>query len=380
MSMAARRVLIVSSLYPTPSNPGYGIFVKNCEEGLAANGFTSERAVVEATPRGFFHKFALYASFYARAVYKGIFGDYDILYGHFVSHICIPLLIIGLFRRPAVVINIHGSDVLVEGNIRKFIYSFFLFPLVRKVLGRAALVVTPSRQYRGVLERRFGVGRDKIFVSPSGGVDAGLFRPLARAGCRRELGIKEDEFVIGYVSRIEKSKGWRVLVDALALLTAGPSAFPFRALFVGKGSEVGAFREKISELGLEGKVIHIENTTRDRLASFYSASDVFIFPTTKESLGLVGIEAMACGAPVIGSRIEALGEYVVEGVTGMFFNPGDPADLADKIAAFRRPGVSKKREMSEKAMKMAANFDSKAVAEKLAGRLSAIAALKGGNY
>ncbi|OGM01170.1 MAG: hypothetical protein A2008_07395 [Candidatus Wallbacteria bacterium GWC2_49_35] len=369
-----RKVLIVSSLYPTAANPGYGIFVKNCEDGLAENGFVTDHAVIGGSPSGWLHKLFLYAFFYARALYKGLFNDYDILYGHFVSHICLPLYLIALVRKPAMVINIHGSDILVEGGIRRFIYSYFLAPLIKKILRGASLVITPSRQYRKILASKFGVDGAKIFVSPSGGIDAQKFRALDKNECRRKLGLDEKEFVIGYVSRIEKNKGWQVLVEAVSDLKKTGAAGNFKALVVGKGSEVNKFKEKVSALGLEKEIMHIENTVRDELSTFYSASDIFIFPTLKESLGLVGIEAMACGAPVIGSRIEALGEYLIDGVTGFFFDAGSPSDLSEKITLYYKLSVEKKRKLSDNALKMAVSFDSKLTAKKLSEKFSTLQA------
>lgn len=366
------KMLLVSSLYPTTQKPGYGIFVQNCENNLKSNGFEIKRAVITGAPSCFLHKIALYISFYARILYMGFFGRYDIIYGHFVSHICIPLYLVSLAKKVKIVINIHGGDISVEGGLRKLIYRLLLNPFIKKIFAKAALVVAPSRYYKRILMSRYKLENDKIFVSPSGGVDAAKFKPAARLECKDKLAIAEDDFVIGYISRLETNKGWRFFLEAAAALKKSGVIDKLSFLVVGNGSQRAAFDETVRALGLEKEVKHIPNASHEELGCFYGAMDLFIFPTLKESLGLVGIEAMACGLPVIGSRIGALGEYIVEGRNGFFFEAGDAAGLKDKIELYYKLADVKREKMSEAALRTVSYFDSKTVSNKLGAKLSAL--------
>jgi glycosyltransferase involved in cell wall biosynthesis len=366
------KILLVSSLYPDAQKPGYGIFVQNCENNLKSNGFEIERAVIAGTPSGFLHKIALYISFYARILYMGFFGRHDIIYGHFVSHICIPLYLISLIKNVKIVINIHGGDISVEGGLRKLIYRLLLNPFIKKIFAKAALVIAPSRYYKKILTARYKLENDKIFVSPSGGVDAAKFKPLGRRECRNKLAIAEDNFVIGYISRLETNKGWRFFLEAAAALKKSGVINKLSFLAVGGGSQRAGFDETVRALGLEKEIKYIPKASHEELERFYGAMDLFIFPTLKESLGLVGIEAMACGLPVIGSRIGALCEYIIEGKNGFFFKTGDSEELKDKIEYYYKLPDDCREKIFEAALKTASYFDSKAVSNKLSAKLSAL--------
>ena len=92
----------------------------------------------------------------------------------------------------------------------------------------------------------------------------------------------------------------------------------------------------IKTLGLEEKVIHFPLLPQSSLAYVYNAIEAFVFPTKRkgESLGLVGLEAMACGAPVIGSQIGGLKDYIIDGKNGLFFEPKNVEELASQLQAF----------------------------------------------
>ncbi len=366
------KILLVSSLYPTAQKPGYGIFVRNGENGLKENGFEIERAVIADTPSGLLHKIALYISFYARILFVGIFGRYDIIYGHFVSHICIPLYLISLVKKVKIVINIHGGDISVEGNVRKLIYRFILNPFIKKIFAAAALIISPSRHYKRILAARYKLENDKIFVSPSGGVDPAKFKPHDPLECRRKLSIAEDKFVIGYISRLEKNKGWRFFLEAAAKIKNSGVIKEVSFLAVGGGSQRAEFDEMVRAFGLEKEMTYIQKASHEELELFYGAMDLFIFPTLKESLGLVGIEAMACGRPVIGSRIGALGEYIIEGKNGFFFEMGDSEGLKDKIEYYYAMPPAGRKKITEAALKTASYFESKTVSNKLCEKLSVL--------
>ena len=360
-----KKILLVSSLYPTEQSPGYGIFVKNCERGLIENGFKVDKAVIARTPSNILYKAALYLLFYFDILFKGFFSGSDLIYAHFISHSCLPLYLISLFREVKIAVNIHGGDVFPEGRIRKLAHRLFLKRLIAETLQKADLIITPSREYKRIAAERYGARRDKIFVSPSGGVKPETFAPADKKQCRKTLGIGENDFVAGYVSRLEESKGCGVLAEAAGIVKKSGGVGGITYMVVGNGSMRKNLDEATAGYGLEKEIIRFEKAEQEKLRYYYSAMDVFIFPTLKESLGLVGIEAMACGVPVIGSRLGALGEYIIEGRTGFFFNPGDAEDLASKIKSYYRLGPELRSKISDNAIKMAANFDSAAVACKL---------------
>ena len=109
---------------------------------------------------------------------------------------------------------------------------------------------------------------------------------------------------IVYVSRIDTGKGWDVLIDAVSELKSKRKIIGKRVLFVGYGTQTELLEKKIKELNLLEYCSYLGPKTHQELNELYHRADVMIFPTMLyESLGLVGLEAMACGCPVIGSNI-----------------------------------------------------------------------------
>ncbi len=366
------KILLVSNLYPTDKKPGYGIFVKNTEKNLINSGFIVDKAVISKTPVCLLHKVILYAIFYVTVFYKALSGDAVLIYAHFVSHVCLPLYFVSLIKNVKFVVNVHGGDIAVEGVWRRFIHFYFLNALIKKIFMRSVLIIAPSRYYKNLIISLYGAAVPEIFVSPSGGVDALNFKPLDKILCRRKFLIPEDNFVTGYVSRIEKNKGWRVFLEAAALFKKKRALKDFTLLITGDGSQRAEFEKTATELGLREFIVFERTALHGELEVFYSAMDVFIFPTFKESLGLVGIEALACGVPVIGSRIGALCDYIMEGKNGFFFGPGSASELCEKLEAYYVLSTAAKEKMRCAALKTAERFDSKLTALRLSEKLNAI--------
>lgn len=160
-------------------------------------------------------------------------------------------------------------------------------------------------------------------------VDAGLFRPLNRAECRRALGF--DGFVAGYVGRLVEEKG---LADMVAALPHCPPEVSLA--FVGFGPFEAALRHQAEALGVADRVKFLPSRPQDELPQVMNALDALVLPSRttprwKEQFGRVIIEAQACETPVIGSDSGAIPG--VMGAAGMVFPEGDAAALAAAIAA-----------------------------------------------
>lgn len=173
----------------------------------------------------------------------------------------------------------------------------------------------------------YGIPEEKIQVIHNA-VNHRAFTPLHgdRERTRREFGIEADDVVIGFVGAMTKGKGIFELFKSFRLLSQQHPKL--RLLYVGKGPEM-ADLEKEAKV-LEGKVIFAGQ--RGDVPDMYAAMDIFVLPSTcREAFGMVLIEAMSMGKPVIAAEVGGIPEIIEHGENGLLVPPGDSGSLAQAI-------------------------------------------------
>ncbi|MFA6007905.1 MAG: glycosyltransferase [Candidatus Shapirobacteria bacterium] len=218
---------------------------------------------------------------------------------------------------------------------------------LRKVYAEDDLIVTPSRHICDVLR---GYGIDREFAIIPTGVDERMFypRPEQAAKYRKELERNHPGFTQGalliYAGRISQEKNLEILAEAMArMLRDAPGT---RLLMVGDGPHKTDFQQMFRRRGLHDKVIWTGLLPRESLPVIYSAADIFVFPSVTETQGLVTIEAMLCGTPIVGVNRMGTAE-ILEGDAGGFLTENDAADFAEKTLALIRDPALRARKAAE---------------------------------
>jgi D-inositol-3-phosphate glycosyltransferase len=230
----------------------------------------------------------------------------------------------------------------------------------RRLLSLADSLIAANPDERADLVWRMGAANDKVCTIPPG-IDLDLFRPLDKAACRARLGLHPSDPVVLFCGRVDPIKGIETLVEATALLNRGDGASP-TVLFVGgdvdgDGEPTGPLTDvarQATTLGVRDRFRFVGSQPQDDLPRFYSAADVVAVPSRYESFGLVAVEALACGVPVVASRVGGLKFTVEEGTSGLLVPWGDAAALAEtlrrvldddglrrELAAAARPSVER---------------------------------------
>ncbi len=210
------------------------------------------------------------------------------------------------------------------------------------VVAFADRIVAASEIELHQLTSLYGADPRKISVVPLG-VDTEVFRPVRQAEARRAIGRDTCGNQLLFVGRIEQIKGIDVLLRALSLLFfRRPDLRASTCLLVVGGAidpnDDGSESEKIAELRqlvrahrMEQNVEFVGSIDQRELALYYAAADVCAVPSLTESFGLVALEAMACGTPVVATRVGGL-QTVVSDASGLLVPPNDYVALAEAAA------------------------------------------------
>jgi D-inositol-3-phosphate glycosyltransferase len=180
----------------------------------------------------------------------------------------------------------------------------------------------------------------KIKVIPCG-VDLHLFKPIPSLKAKRFLGLSERKFIL-FVGRIDAIKGIDVLIRAIYQLSRKPfkGNRDWGLIIIGgeldtdpqaETQEMQRLRKLVARMNLRERVAFYGSQRQDLLPYFYSAAEALVLPSRYESFGMVVLEAMACGTPVIASRVGGLPHTIEDGQTGFLVPEGDWLLLADRI-------------------------------------------------
>jgi len=224
---------------------------------------------------------------------------------------------------------------------------------VEKEIGEYAdCIVAPSPWEKKQMVLLNGTPPARVKVIPCG-VDLSLFRPIPSSRAMKFLGLTRRNFIL-FVGRIDAIKGIDVLIRAVHRLSCRPKGEKgeLGLIIVGGELDVDPRRESremqrlrmlVQDLKLQDRVAFWGSQRQDLLPYFYSAAQALVLPSRYESFGMVTLEAMACGTPVIASRVGGLKYTIEDGRTGLLVPEGNPALLAEGICrVVERPGVRKK--------------------------------------
>lgn len=267
---------------------------------------------------------------------------YDIIHSHYwMSGICAIALrnqwdipVINMFHTLGLMKNrIARSESEMEGDYR--------IDGERVVIREVNRLVAATIAERAQLEFLYQAEATKIKVIPPG-VDLSRFYPISKDEAKTVIGIPQDDRMILFVGRIEPLKGLDTLLRALAIMRKKDfkNCCPVYLVVIGgdpdespetMNSEMSRLFALRDDLDLGEIVIFLGKRAQDTLPYYYSAAEIVVVPSYYESFGMVALEAMACGTPVVASQVGGLAYLVQDGITGFVVPDGDHKALSDKL-------------------------------------------------
>jgi D-inositol-3-phosphate glycosyltransferase len=209
----------------------------------------------------------------------------------------------------------------------------------RQVLRRADRVIAATIAEVTQLRFLYKATASKLVIIPPG-VDVSHFYPIPADEAKMYVGLKPEDRMVLFVGRIEPLKGLDTLIQAmsnlelwekqrvhLAIIGGDPAASPREM-----SAEMARLQKLCDDLCVGQTVVFLGKRDQDKLPYYYSAAELVVMPSHYESFGMVALEAMACGTPVIASEVGGLAYLVKDGETGFTIPDQEPDMLCEKIS------------------------------------------------
>jgi len=345
------KILIISNCYPNKNRPYLCVFIKNLYDALNKNQLDVNCVVLSLTGKeSKFKKILKYVKYHLNALYNILTNKYDIIHINYVSHNVLITIFTKVFSKAKIVNNYHGSD-LYELN-QKWFYQF-----INKI---SDMLIFPSFTFKNNVEEKTGKSTSG-YIFPSSGVDQNIFKYHYNQFAQN---ILKDTIEIAYVSSVNSEKGIHEAIEAVNdVNTTTTKDTKVKLHIIGSGSDLHYIKN------YKSKYINIIGPVQQKsIPNYLKTCSLFLFPskrTKTESLGLVPLEAMSMGLPIIASDIPITKEYVTDGNNGYIFEKGNSKELADKIILYQKLSINEKIAMSKSAYKTSKKYEQKFVIEEL---------------
>jgi D-inositol-3-phosphate glycosyltransferase len=230
-----------------------------------------------------------------------------------------------------------------------------------RLLSEADRIVAATQAEMAQLQWLYRADTNRITVVPPG-VDTTRFYPIPKDEAVAFIGTPAKQCMLLYVGRIEPLKGIDTLIESMAIMKQRGilDIFPMCLAVIGGDPDVSdeqitAEMERLQAMresyGIDDMIMFLGRQDQDTLQYYYSAAEVVVVPSHYESFGLVALESMACGTPVVASETGGLAFLVKDGETGFHVPAADPEALADRLIELMQDN-----ELREKLGKQASEY------------------------
>lgn len=226
------------------------------------------------------------------------------------------------------VYTIHSPPNMLFGSfLNRFIYRLEL-DVFLPVISKNAHLVTNSNYNRKIIRDKYGFEADVVYH----GINTKKFGYYVNNSHRdfiiNQLGLNQDDIFLLFVGRFHGYKDIPTLIRAMPKVIKQNKNI--KLIIIGGGGDAySQVKREIQKNEVDNQIIILNNVSNEDLLKYYAGADMFVFPSTGEGFGLIFLEAMACGLPVIAANAGASPEVV--GDAGLLSNPRNSEDLADKI-------------------------------------------------
>lgn len=305
-----KKILLINNGYPSKKNKHYTSYIKSIKECLENAGFNIDLIVMSSEFDNILQKTIAYIRYYNELFFFKKYNEFDFVYINNYPHSFLPL-ILHFHKMKKIIIHWHGDDIQSNSFFKKIFneISYFFIP-------KRTLHISPSKYFSTKISEKIKISKKSIYISPSGGVDIELFKPINKKNKNK------NKIILGFSSHLSEAKGIDLVIKFLENLNTLHEINDLMIEF--HYIKYGIKKDYYSNiLNKFNNTIEHGMYKKEDMPIFYNQIDLFLFPTTGDSLGSVGLEALSCGIPILGTDDFAIKEYVRPGVNGEVFTLGD---------------------------------------------------------
>jgi glycosyltransferase involved in cell wall biosynthesis len=313
------KILVLTNGYPNPHKVYAGMYLKRHVQLHREAGFDVSVLSPFDSRKGLFHSSWKHLRYLLRVISAFFSTDFDLVHSHWI----LPSGLYGVFlsriKQKPFVLTSHGDSLHRQDQL-----AWITTRLIRFVIRNADAVIAVGEIHGDRIQRLAGLDSGQVKVIDMGVLVEGT--PLTRLQARQILNLHKEDSVVVFIGNLQWIKGVDVLLGAAAELM---NKCEFILYVGGQGPELPKLKTITKKLGIENIVHFIGPVPNDKVSTWMSAADICVVPSRSETFGLVAMEAMACGTPVIASSIDELSENIVHGENGLLFPPEDHTNLSE---------------------------------------------------
>jgi len=291
-----------------------------------------------------------------KLIYNPLNYDMDLVHAHSpIPYSDLPALLYSKRKKLPFILTYQFDGIETGGSfIRNAGVSIYNKLFIHRVLNSADVIIATTKSYAEKSPFLRGY-MDKIVVIPNGINIDEVSTPLNRQESREKLDLPTDQQIILFFGSLVEYKGPDVLLKAFKLVKKEFSSV--KLIFAGRGHMISQLKTMTKQMDLEEDVIFTGFVEDGDKPAYYKSADIFCLPSTTmaESFGIVNLEAMAAGIPIVSSNMGGIPDVVKHGENGLLAKPYDVKMVAENLIKLLKDDEMRK-EMGEKGLKMIKNY------------------------
>lgn len=307
----SKDILVISNMYPSTKFPSFGVFVKVIVDEIKRNN--DVKKIVMNKSLSSYSKALRYVAFYFRQLSFLFYNSPNNIYCHFISHtIFIPVFYKLLGKNFHLIAHVHGSDIFYKNKVLEFV--------ICRLVKHVDKIIVPSETYRDLVSTNFSFPYEKIIVSASGGVSGEFFNNNTPRKSDNEY-----TYDLSFVGRLSLEKNPMSFVSKLSELSE--RNLVMNSLIVGAGPMYEQVVQKLALCKCNTSLVPLVEKTE--LIQYFDSTKYLLVTSSRESLCLVALEAMARGVVVISSKSGGPESYIEHAVNGFLYDESNENSVSE---------------------------------------------------